>query len=749
MMNMQDNDIIEFLDEESNPEHFTTQDIPEKFWSLLIVDDEENVHDATKFALKGIKLLGRSVKADSAFSAAEAKQLLEHKRYDCILVDVVMENESAGLVLIEHIRNIVNDHLVRIILRTGQPGYAPEMEVIEKYDINDYKCKSDLTANHLNTSLVSALRAFEQLKTIDETRQGLELIIDAASNLMQKKAVHQFAKSTLTQVCSLLKIKNDSLLFVIMADQCLDDALIIATAGQFESIHGKLISALDDPAILRDIKQTLAEKTNLYHEKSSVLYIHSPYGAELVIYLHTEKPLIDLDKRLLELFSIDIAVGFDTAWMFEKVETIAYVDLLTGLPNKIAMEQQLDKLTKHQKQLAVLLFDIDNFQTINDGLGYNVGDKVLLRAAEIIQTIFPDSALGRVSSDVFCLIMLDSPIDQIKHNLLLLKEFLRNSIKIDHYQITLSMCVGIALFPVHDKAAKLLLKKAGIALKYAKTWCRGLYQFFDQSMEDSLISRLNIISDLHHCIEKQELTLYYQPKIDIKTGKIRGVEALISWNKNGQLIFPDTFISAAESSGHIIEIGNWVLREACRQQCYWRDILGINLHIAVNVSVRQLQEATFLERLESAINDSGINPTFLELEVTESMMANNGYIIDILNSARNLGVKISIDDFGMGYSCLSALQILPVDNLKIDKSFINNMTKEDSLTKPKNTTLVELIINLAHLLGLKVIAEGVETKEQENLLLNMGCDLMQGFLYAKPILPDDLLKLIHERSWLH
>jgi EAL domain-containing protein (putative c-di-GMP-specific phosphodiesterase class I) len=251
-----------------------------------------------------------------------------------------------------------------------------------------------------------------------------------------------------------------------------------------------------------------------------------------------------------------------------------------------------------------------------------------------------------------------------------------------------------------------------------------------------LRTRLDTIRELRYSVERKHLHLLYQPQVELKTQKVFGVEALVRWRRDGQeLVSPDRFIPAAENSGQIVAIGEWILHEACRQQQTWQRESGRALGMAVNVSVRQLQDPEFLSVVRRAIAQASIDPAQLELEVTESMMMeNNASLVSVLQDIRSLGIRVSIDDFGTGYSSLSHLQRLPIDRLKIDRSFITGLTQRN-----EDQVIAAMIINMGHLLNLRVIAEGVETTEQRERLLGMGCDEAQGYLFGKPMTADELI----------
>lgn len=740
-MSNQDDELLQFEDDESDVAEAHIAGEP---WRILIVDDEEQVHQVTRFALQNTRILGRPLAFDSVYSAAEARQrLAARQRYACILLDVVMESDDAGLRLVGDIRERFGDTAVRIVLRTGQPGYAPEVEVIQRYDINDYRAKSELTAHRLLSTLTTALRCYQQIRTIEQTREGLQMILDAATSLMAVTAVRTLAEGVLMQICSILQIDADG---VVCAQQGAHDGQlrVLAASGRYAEQQGRPLDELGNAVVADRIAAALRIGASDFGPDYAVLYIRSPRAEALIVHVATPHPLGELDRKLLEIFSVNIAVGFDNAQLFEELQSLAFHDRLTGLWNRAAVERELARRIAQGAPLSVVIADIDNFQAVNDGLGHEIGDHTLKAAAGILADVFGHGTfIARNSADSFALILQNLETGELAARLRALQRRLERNIEIEGNEIPLTMSVGVACFPEHGKSAATVFQNAGIALKQAKRVARSAYQVFDNRFERDLQSRLQTIRELRHSVERRALRLLYQPQVDLQSGKVFGCEALVRWLRDGEsMLAPDRFIPAAEDSGHIVAMGEWILREACEQQQRWLREHGVELNMAVNVSMRQLKDPEFADRVLRIVAETGIAPARLELEVTESMMMEDARdLIAVLGRLREAGIRVAIDDFGTGYSSLSHLQRLPIDRLKIDRAFITGLTQ-----RSEDQVIAAMIINMGHLLNLRVIAEGVETVEQQQQLVDMGCDDAQGYYYGKPLPAEALLALAKQRQ---
>lgn len=738
-MTSQDKDLISFAHEATPAEPITANE----HWRILIVDDEPEVHDATRFALKNQLILGKPLHITSAYSAKEAQVCLEQNgQYACILLDVVMETPDAGLLLVGFIRDTLKEDTSRIILRTGQPGYAPEIDVIEKYDINDYKSKDELTRNHLITTLTSSIRSFQQIKTIKANKTGLAMIIDGAPNLFRERAVGSFAKGVLLQLCSLLQIENNGFL-CCHEDSDTHTIKVLAAFGRYSNLSGQTLSAESHAALNKEILHVLDTKQHLFSTHHVMLYMQSPHSDTLVVRVETSRLLTEVDLHLLKLFSVSISVGFDNARLFEKMEELAYIDSLTKLPNRTGLIYQLTQQIADKPGFTLLLADIDTFQTVNDGLGYRIGDLTLsAMARHLIKMFGPTCLIGRVSADTFCIRLPSTDKSFISQKLAELEVSLEQSFAIEGYEIPLSLTIGMAVFPQHGSDAATLLQNASIALKYAKKKHRAGYSEFGHEFEQELQQRLHMAAELRHCVERNELFLLYQPQICLKTKRILGAEALVRWSHQGKTIPPNDFISTAESSGYIVPMGFWILEEACRQQTQWKAEVGHEIMMAVNVSIRQLKDPQFLKRVDLILEKTRIDPSSLEIEITESMMMeDNNALHTILNAIRSRGIHVAMDDFGTGYSSLSYLQQLPIDHLKIDQSFISKITHSD-----QDSAITAFMISIGALLNLKVIAEGVESYEQQEELVKLGCCEAQGYFYSKPVSQQTFKELLLSKN---
>ena len=426
----------------------------------------------------------------------------------------------------------------------------------------------------------------------------------------------------------------------------------------------------------------------------------------------------------------------------EELRRRAFIDPLTGLPNRMLFEDRLlhamqrydrdddSRARREPCKLAVLFVDLDGFKPINDMLGHAVGDEVLKEAARRLRTATRDSdTVARIGGDEFVLLAEDvSDVADCASLANRVIQVLAQPLEVQGHQVTLSGSVGVALYPEHGDRMK-LVQNADAAMYTAKRAGGNTYALFESRMNEGLQEQLSLQHDLRHALERGELQLHYQPKIDARLGRLQGVEALLRWQHPTRgMVGPNVFIPIAERFGLINGLGNWVIEESCRQMRVWADE-GLSMNVAINLSVHQLRTEELVPRIESALARYQVMPSQLLCEITESVAME-----DIESTQRafeelsRIGVYLSIDDFGTGYSSLSYLRQLPARQLKIDRSFV-----ADIEVRPDARAIVSAVIQLAHQLGLRVVAEGVETEGQRDILLVLQCDELQGYLLARPM----------------
>lgn len=430
----------------------------------------------------------------------------------------------------------------------------------------------------------------------------------------------------------------------------------------------------------------------------------------------------------------------------DKIFRVAYYDSLTELPNRAHFINKLDTILQDRstrEALAVMVVDIDNFGDVNDTLGYEAGDKVLKMISDKLnQTLINATLIARLGEDEFAAIFTlhNEPQQQIQQIIQTTLGIFSKSFLVNDNDLVLEACVGMALWP-HDADKTIdLLKKAENALDQAKLEQKDRYCLYTSAFDQTVQARIQMIRDLRIAVDDKQFALVFQPQIDAKTHQLIGAEALIRWEKpdpetgKRSFIRPDHFIPVAEQAGLIVPIGRWVIQEACRfaQQATTQHGLP-PFRVAVNLSGVQMQRDNIVEVTRQTLKDAGLSPHLLELEVTESaMMKDMDHTIQILHQLNELGIELAIDDFGTGYSSLSYLKKFPIHRLKVDRSFIMNAPDDKD-----DASITKTIINLGHSLGLKVIAEGVETIEQVNFLTENGCDEFQGYYFSKPLAPAD------------
>ena len=431
------------------------------------------------------------------------------------------------------------------------------------------------------------------------------------------------------------------------------------------------------------------------------------------------------------------------------VDRLAYYDTVTALPNRTLFEDRLAQavaLARSTGQtLAVLFISVDQFKKVNDTLGHGPGDSLLSEFAKRLKSCLSETdTVARFGSDEFALLQtqIEGTTDVVE-TIGSLSEVLKFSFDLDGQELFATASVGVTLFPLDGDDSQTLLKNAGAALYKAKRSGGANYQFYTADMHARASRRLALETSLRRAIQHEEFLIHYQPRVSVDSLHITGVEALVRWQhpKLG-LVSPAEFIPLAEDTGLIVPIGEWVMRNACLQNKRWQNEGFAPIQMAVNISARQFHDQDVTRMVVRILEETGLTPKYLELEITESsIMRNADLAANVLNRLKGMGINISIDDFGTGYSSLAALKRLPIDALKIDQSFVR-----DATTDPDDASLVMAIITLGHNLRLKVIAEGVQTEEQLRFLNLLRCDEIQGYLFSKPLHADGMSSLLESYS---
>jgi len=596
---------------------------------------------------------------------------------------------------------------------------------------------------NLNRPLWLTQLASSLTEKAERIKWSLHLISSLDDNVVEIQAVGRniTAWAQVSENLDLaMKIIENSVDGILVMDQqgfilMVNHAFTLMTGFGNEDLVGKPISILENNQHSAEfygaIRKTLFEQGAWQGEIWQKRKNNETFPAWISISAlsSTEQPSTHFALYLRDISTIKS--------MEENLSFIAFHDPLTGLPNRALFQNRLthaiELARRNQKMVTILFLDLDMFKTVNDTFGHDKGDLLLQEIAYRLGTIIRQSdTVARMGGDEFTLLLEDGNQGSIVGAYTVAKKILQVvswPFTIDRREIVITPSIGISIFPTDGDDVTTLLKNADLAMYRAKEMGKNNFQFFSPELNVKVHKRLDMENHLRRAQECGELSLYYQPIVNAKTQKVTAIEALLRW-ENPELgkVYPDEFIPIAESSGLILPMGEWVLENACIKGRALHD-QGFLVKLSINLSGRQLESENFVQTIESALEVSGFNPEFLSLEITESLlMGNLEKIRKALIYLRSLGIGVSIDDFGTGYSSLNSLVVLPIDTLKIDKSFIS-----DIANNPHNLSLVQGIISIGHNLELMVVGEGVETKEQAGLLTANACDGLQGYLFSYPL----------------
>lgn len=722
-----DDDVLEFLEGDDA----AAAEASAHPWRVLIVDDDSDVHKATELAMQGLQIEGRPLQFLHASSAAQARDLMSRERdLAVVLLDVVMESEDAGLQLVRCIRHDLDQHAVRIVLRTGQPGYAPEIETVRAFDINDYKTKSELTRTRLYTVLTAAIRSYRQIQALESARHGLETIVQASTELSRLRGLSHFADGVLSQICQVLGVLPAGLVCAQMNEDAGGPWRVVASAGQYASMIDMALKEV--PVVeVRERVQLCVKQRETLEGDSLCLYFGGASGRGMVALIELPRQLDQVERQLLRAFSANIITGLENVLLYSQLMDQAYNDQLLRLPNRTRFIELMERNLKDPVGICLALIDIDDFSDINDAFGHHFGDQVLQAVvARLSESLGLNTSMARVAADAFGLMGPEEIVNGDAITGVFFEPF-----EVDGERLQLSATTGLVRLSESSSVGSELLLDAQIALKRAKQQHRGSSQYFSPAMGTDARERFKLLKGLRAGFEDNRLFVVYQPQVDMESGRALGAEALLRWRtEEGKFVPPDQFIPLAEQSGLIVSIGEFVLRTACHQLKRLEEQGWTDFRMCVNISLAQFRHAGFIETLNAALRDTEVNPNNLELEITESMaMEDADLVMGLLASIKRTGATVAIDDFGTGFSSLSQLRQLEVDRLKIDRAFVR-----EAQVSSAGSTIAQMVINLGRSLGLRVIAEGIETEEQRQQLLALGCLEGQGYLFARPVPADQL-----------
>lgn len=634
----------------------------------------------------------------------------------------ILESSNRELVeqILQHIRNKSTAVRVMVVsdsLLSEDPFYNLGVEVL------------DLTLYASQAELLVSLQALFNLKIPDRTfepmRESLQGMLLASANLVESEEFFHFSSAALMQIALVIGVAPAS---IVCVQECPSEHgtlqyWIYQAFRSGSEEEPKSLESLENLRIAEQLKASLQSKTSSFTGLETILYIQDKLPA--AVHVDSSSELQPQDLALLELYVRQMALGRECVKAIQELQKTAFRDSLTQIPNRTEFCTILQdmKLRAADSSVAVLV-DIDHFSDVNDGLGQEAGSELLVEVAKRLTVQLEDGVqVARIGGDVFGLVGPRHLLTPERLNLLFEQPFqcLEHSLQVS---VTLGFCF------LDDSAwqGQAILKQVNTALNFAKKLSSRNFDYYDEQVEVQLQQRLALLRALRFDFQQNRLELWYQPQVCLKTQKVLGFEALLRWKaENGTYIPPSEFIPLAEYSGLIIDIGDWVLRQACLMLKQLTE-KGCSQRIAVNVSMPQFRTHRFVQSVLAVIEQTKVDASLLELEITESVLMDDPEgVIRAVKELKAAGVKIAIDDFGIGFSSLSYLQLLPLDRIKIDRMFIKDIEETNY------PLLAETIVHLGKKLGLITIAEGIETEGQAAILVSLGCEEGQGFLYSKAL----------------
>jgi EAL domain-containing protein (putative c-di-GMP-specific phosphodiesterase class I)/CheY-like chemotaxis protein/GGDEF domain-containing protein len=702
----------------------------DRTWRILVVDDDNDVHEATDFALRRVQILGRPLELIHVFSAEEALKILRQTPdVVVILLDVVMERPDSGLRLVEELR-AEGYREQRIILRTGYPGDAPEKQVIRDYEIDDYWSKDELTRTRLVTSLTTAIRTVDYVRALKGTRAGLEMVIEGTQYLYQNKSIDIFAEGVLTQLAAILRVSPEGGVCALaeLPDQE-DDLVVLSGIGRFASHVGKRLMDVED--IDHDLISAGDNNgTAPVISGNKILFSHrSDTGRRLLIYFVHDQVLSPENIVLVEVFATNLAICFDNLALISELAELAFVDQRAGLPNQNAFDRELMHMTRNGSEAAIVaMVAIEDAAQFCVAFGVNYFDRVITAVYDRLRSVVGEGVLvARVGEYTLGLVDSTGTVEVSA-----IEEIFDETFEVVGSPVVVRGTIGVVRGNPQGRRASDIQRAARLTLLKQKQRAPGGTAEFEPSMADEVQNALQMVGKLREAVRDRKLTFVFQPKICLKTGAVIGSEVLCRWIDEGKSVSPGRFIPVAERAGLSGEITLQCLEAVTNLNAMLRQQGLQPLRAAINLAANDIDNIDFINRLIEACRTRQLGPETVGFEITETQrFTNDGEATACVQKLAQQGFEIWLDDFGTGYSSLNHLDILPVRGIKIDKSFISGLSAGGYASQ-----VAETAARIAQTLGIEAVAEGIETTDQQEICKDLGIQFAQGFLYSPGLPPE-------------
>lgn len=713
-------------------------------WKILTVEDDLDYQNSLVASLEQLDLpVNTELEVLTASSAFEALSYLNaNNDIGLVLLDVVMEADDTGLQLVNVIREDINNSAIRIVLLTGQPGFAPLKEVMTRYDIDEYWNKVDISIEKLQSVITSNFRTYHYIIELAEAKRGLSLVVDAARRINNQYEIDSFTNTVLEEIGRIIGVMDGGLFCMSTNDAFLEQADVVCATGCYEHLRG-LNCSHEQLEPLRDtLNKASKAKTHIIQPQQSTLFFNTDKidSKQYVLLVNSKASISNSDINLLRVFCENISSGFNSIALLNKVTELAFKHIDLDIPNLNWMQQELEKMSQEEwKQTRLLMIEIHNFDEMKFSFGYEFVRNAFILAHKHLRNIFPTGTrIALTGHKHFCLLINKN----FKISDQLIQTLTRNKIRlesVDHF-VPATM-LNMELREVKRETSHHIFSTGEALLKQA-ILNNQHYVIHTQDKTDELDYRYQLLQELREAINKKSISIALQPKVCLQTNDITGFEALARWQrKDGSFVPPDLFISVAEASGLILELDCMIVEKSISAISVLAKN-GYNIPIAFNASAFDLVHSIYLDCVLKNLEVYGVSPSLVEIEITETeAMTNYDLIRKSLSKFVDAGIKISIDDFGTGYSSLSRISQLIADCIKIDRCFVSELENNQS-----SQHLVKMILELAKKFNFNVVSEGIETEQQKNWLKEAGCSVGQGYLFAKPMPIEATLEWLNKRK---